>query len=216
MITRRISLMLCLLAVMLVGDASGQRFRRSTGGYYSHCGDSNCAMCNSNWGYLQRTQPAVRKQPVVPDIQSTPQPVVEAMLVALKLTKDDLLYDPGCGDGRFCHTAVAKYGCRAVGIEIDPAVAAIAEKFKVSPRVLIQVADAKTRSWKQATAVAIYQDQAFLQEMAKKLQGVGRVVSYCHEIPGMHNRMGIIIIDGELHKFYLATRQYGSGVWLAI
>jgi precorrin-6B methylase 2 len=51
---------------------------------------------------------------------ATPQDVVDKMLQLAKVNKDDLLYDLGCGDGRIVITAAKRYGCRAVGFDIDP------------------------------------------------------------------------------------------------
>ncbi len=50
----------------------------------------------------------------------TPQDVVDKMLELAKVQKDELLYDLGCGDGRIVVTAAKKYGCHAVGYDIDP------------------------------------------------------------------------------------------------
>jgi hypothetical protein len=50
----------------------------------------------------------------------TPQEVVDKMLEMAKVTKDALVYDLGCGDGRFVVTAARKYGCKAVGYDISP------------------------------------------------------------------------------------------------
>jgi len=50
----------------------------------------------------------------------TPPEVVEKMLELVKVTKDDLVYDLGCGDGRIVIAAAKKYGCKAVGYDIDP------------------------------------------------------------------------------------------------
>jgi ribosomal protein L11 methylase PrmA len=47
--------------------------------------------------------------------------VVEAMLELAKVTKNDVVYDLGCGDGRIPVTAHLKYGCKAMGFDIDPA-----------------------------------------------------------------------------------------------
>jgi SAM-dependent methyltransferase len=55
----------------------------------------------------------------VPYVPSKPE-VVSAMLRMAKVTKDDLLYDLGCGDGRIVITAAQLYGTRGVGIDIDP------------------------------------------------------------------------------------------------
>ena len=50
----------------------------------------------------------------------TPQEVVEKMLEVAGVKKDDVVYDLGCGDGRIVVTAAKKYGCKAVGFDIDP------------------------------------------------------------------------------------------------
>ncbi len=57
-----------------------------------------------------------------PDVMYVPTPpeVVDKMLELAKVTKDDLVYDLGCGDGRIVITAAKKYGCKAVGYDIDP------------------------------------------------------------------------------------------------
>jgi len=55
----------------------------------------------------------------VPYVPSKPE-VVSTMLRMAKVTKDDLLYDLGCGDGRIVITAAQLYGTHGVGIDIDP------------------------------------------------------------------------------------------------
>jgi len=50
----------------------------------------------------------------------TPQEIVDRMLVLAGVTRDDVVYDLGCGDGRIPITAAKKYGARAVGVDIDP------------------------------------------------------------------------------------------------
>jgi SAM-dependent methyltransferase len=50
----------------------------------------------------------------------TKYPVVDEMLRITKVTKNDIVYDLGCGDGRIVVTAALKYGAHGVGIDIDP------------------------------------------------------------------------------------------------
>ena len=57
-----------------------------------------------------------------PDVKfaPTPQDVVDKILELAEVEKSDLLYDLGCGDGRIVVTAAKRYGCRAVGYDVDP------------------------------------------------------------------------------------------------
>ena len=50
----------------------------------------------------------------------TPEAVVEAMLQVAGVTKNDVVYDLGCGDGRIPVTAAKKYGAHGVCFDIDP------------------------------------------------------------------------------------------------
>ena len=49
----------------------------------------------------------------------TPYDVVEEMLRIADVSKDDVLYDLGCGDGRIVIMAAEKMGTRGVGVDID-------------------------------------------------------------------------------------------------
>src|SRR5687767_15603137 len=73
---------------------------------------------------LTQIAPAAQTQAVLrdPDVifVPTPQSVVDAMLKLAKVTKDDVVYDLGCGDGRIVITAAKQFGARGVGIDIDP------------------------------------------------------------------------------------------------
>ena len=62
---------------------------------------------------------AQQKRPDVPFVP-TPEEVVSEMLKMAQVNKDDVVYDLGCGDGRIVITAAREFGCRGVGIDIDP------------------------------------------------------------------------------------------------
>ena len=70
----------------------------------------------------------------------TPQATVDAMLNLAKLTKDDFLIDLGSGDGITVITA-AKRGARAMGIEFNPDMVALAEE---------RIVDLKSRGYENA------------------------------------------------------------------
>lgn len=65
---------------------------------------------------------AVQQQLFHPEVPFVPTPheVVAEILRLADVGKADVLYDLGCGDGRIVVTAAKKYGCRGVGIDIDP------------------------------------------------------------------------------------------------
>ncbi len=59
------------------------------------------------------------RQPDVPYVPTTEE-AVQAMLKLADVTKNDVLYDLGCGDGRIVIAAAKMYGARGVGIDINP------------------------------------------------------------------------------------------------
>jgi SAM-dependent methyltransferase len=68
---------------------------------------------NSSSGFLSADDLDVPYEP-------TPIPVVEEMLKLAEVTKGDVVYDLGCGDGRIVVTAAKNYGVTAVGVDLDP------------------------------------------------------------------------------------------------
>src|SRR5678816_2183533 len=107
--------------------------------------------------------PARAQQPLrSPDVifVPTPQEVVDAMLKLAKVTKNDVIYDLGSGDGRIPITAAKTYGARAVGIDIDPQrIREANESLKaagVGDRVKFLNQDLFTTDISEATVVTLY------------------------------------------------------------
>jgi SAM-dependent methyltransferase len=46
--------------------------------------------------------------------------IVNAMLTLAGVTRDDVVYDLGCGDGRIIIAAAKEFGARGVGVDLDP------------------------------------------------------------------------------------------------
>ena len=103
----------------------------------------------------------------------TPQPVVEAMLEVANVTKSDVVYDLGSGDGRILITAAKKYGARGVGIEINPALVKKATENAaaagVSDRVRFVNENLFTADISQATVVTLYLLQSINERLRPKL-----------------------------------------------
>ncbi len=91
---------------------------------------------------------------------STPQTVVDEMLSLAAVTKNDVIYDLGCGDGRIVITAAKKYGARGVGVDIDPErikeANANAKQAGVSDRVKFIEQDLFQTDFKDASVVTLY------------------------------------------------------------
>lgn len=123
---------------------------------------------------------------------STPPDAVEKMLEMAQVTKDDVVYDLGCGDGRIVIAAAKKYGCRSVGVELRPEVVEQArrnaERAGVADLVEIREADILTTDFSDATVVAIYllpDFNAQLRPRFNQLKTGSRVVSYMFKMPGV-------------------------------
>jgi SAM-dependent methyltransferase len=138
---------------------------------------------------------------------ATPQFVVEGILTTLKLKEQDVLYDLGCGDGRFVITAAKKYGCRAVGIEIDPDIAKVAQrKVKeagVEDLVTIKVADAKDVNLDNADVIVMYLFPDLQAALQPEIFKARCIASYSHRIPNVPNVRWSITNKGKKYYFYV-------------
>lgn len=108
---------------------------------------------------LATTLLSLPRQSLAPYVP-TPQDVVERMLSLAGVTRDDVVYDLGCGDGRIPITAARKYGARGVGVDIDPRrideSRANARAAGVEPLVEFRVEDAMQVDVSPATVVTLY------------------------------------------------------------
>ena len=90
----------------------------------------------------------------------SPEPMVGAMLRAAKTGPNDLVIDLGAGDGRIPITAAREFGARAIGIEYDPKMAALAarnaERAGVADRVRIIEGDLFKHDFSHATVLTLY------------------------------------------------------------
>jgi SAM-dependent methyltransferase len=151
-----------------------------------------------------QTRPAQRDPDVI--FVPTPQSVVDAMLRLAKVTKDDVVYDLGCGDGRIVITAAKQFGARGVGIDIDPARVkdSLANTLAagVTDRVKILQADifADSTNLSEATVVTLYLlpslNVKLLPKLRRELKPGTRIVS--HNFPiGEWEPERTIEVDGR-------------------
>jgi SAM-dependent methyltransferase len=166
---------------------------------------------------------AGKPKPRKPDVIyfPTPQDVVEKMLEVAKVKKTDLVYDLGSGDGRIVITAAKKYGCKAVGFEIDPKLAnrarASAEENMVDDLVQINQQDIFQLDLSLADVVTLYLRPDLNRRLAPQLQKLrtgARVISHEFDIRGVKPD-NVVFFDSketELeHSIYLWTAPLSVG-----
>ena len=86
--------------------------------------------------------------------------LVEKMLDVAKVTRDDIVYDLGAGDGKIPIFAARQYGSRAVGIEYNKDMADLAvrnsQRAGVADKVKIIHGDIFKEDFSEATVVTLY------------------------------------------------------------
>ena len=158
--------------------------------------------------------PAVAQAPAqlrTPDVifVPTPQAVVDAMLKLAKVTKNDVIYDLGSGDGRIPITAAKTYGARGVGIDIDPQrIREATENLKtagVGDRVKFLNQDLFTTDISEATVVTLYLlpslNLKLLPKLNRELKPGTRIVSHAFDM-GTAKPLETLNVDGRTVYFW--------------
>ena len=116
------------------------------------------------------------QQQRAPDIFFVPtwQPVVYQMLELAAVTRDDIVYDLGSGDGRIVIIAAQKYGARGVGIELDPKLVDVSKQVArdadVADRVTFIQGDLFQADISKATVVTLFLSASVNAELEPKLR----------------------------------------------
>ncbi len=167
----------------------------------------------SAWGEGPTSKPPKMTADVV--YVPTPHDVVDKMLEMVGVKKEDVLYDLGSGDGRIVITAAKKYGCKAVGYEIDDDRVAESleniKKAKIGHLAQIKQEDIFTVDLSPANVITSY----LLPEMNKrlipqfqKMKPGSRIVCHDYSIPGAIPEKSYSMTsneDGVKHYIYLYT-----------
>ena len=90
----------------------------------------------------------------------TPDALVTRMLTAARVTKDDIVFDLGSGDGKIPIAAAKQFGAKATGIEFNPDMAELArrnaKRAGVENNVNIITGDIFKEDFTKATVVTMY------------------------------------------------------------
>jgi SAM-dependent methyltransferase len=127
-----------------------------------------------------------------PDVMfvTTPHKVVKEMLKLAEVSKNDVVYDLGSGDGRIVIAAANDFGARGVGVELDKEL--IAESTKnaqeagVEDRVRFLQEDFFQAGLSDATVVTVYLlpdlNARLIPKFLKELKPGSRIVSHRWEM----------------------------------
>ena len=117
--------------------------------------------------------------------EGTPHAVVPAMIELAGITRDDVVYEPGCGDARILIAAMKAGARKGVGVDIDPDLAEVAfaavKAAGVADKVEISWGNALGVDMSETTVVFLFMGEAFNLRMRpllwRQLRPGARVVS---------------------------------------
>ena len=167
-------------------------------------------------GVAQETKAKAEKAPE-PDVVYVPTPhdVVTKMLQLAAVSKKDVLYDLGCGDGRIVVMAAKKYGCRAMGFDVDPERVRESrenvKRNKVESLATIRQQDVFKLDLTPASVVTLYLLPALnvrLIPQLEKLKPGSRIVSHDFDMEGVKPDKTVHLTSNEdnvEHTIYLWT-----------
>jgi ubiquinone/menaquinone biosynthesis C-methylase UbiE len=125
----------------------------------------------------------------------TPQTVVDKMLEMVKVNRNDVVYDLGCGDGRIVCTAAKKYGAQGVGVDIDAdrikdSVATMRKIGVTADQVEFRQGDAlKVKDLEKATVIVFYMLPEFMEKLEpqvmKRLRPGTRLIAHDFPLPNL-------------------------------
>jgi SAM-dependent methyltransferase len=122
----------------------------------------------------------------------TPQKVVDKMLEVAKVTRSDVVYDLGCGDGRIVVTAARKLGAHGLGFDLDPdrvtEALANVQRAGVAAAVSIRRENVFDVDLSPATVVTLYllpEINVRLIPQLEKLRPGSRIVSHDFDMEGV-------------------------------
>ena len=123
---------------------------------------------------------------------STPQDVVERMLVIAQTSPQDLVVDLGSGDGRIVITAAKQFGARGIGFDLDGRLIAEsrerARAARVADRVRFVQGDLFEADLSRATVVVAYLLPELLWRLQPRfiaeMQPGARIVSHAFPMGG--------------------------------
>jgi len=146
----------------------------------------------------------------------TPMEIAEKMLALAQVTKSDIVYDLGCGDGRIVILAAKKYHAHGVGVDIVPQRIKEchigARKAAVQKLVKFILGDATKVDVSDCTVLCLYllteSNELLRPKLEKELRPGTRIVAHDYRVPGWKPKKVVEVKDkqGKEHTLYLYIR----------
>jgi predicted RNA methylase len=118
----------------------------------------------------------------------TPIEVVKKMIELANPKPNELLIDLGCGDGRIIRYASKEYGCKSIGIEINPLLINYANKKIIEEKInnaKIIYGDLFNYDFSKANILTLYLTSKAIEFLKPKLMQMllngSRII--CHDFP---------------------------------
>ncbi len=148
----------------------------------------------------------------VPYVPTRPE-IVQGMLDLAQVTKFDVVYDLGCGDGRIVIAAAKERGASGLGVDIQPDVIdqanAQAQYAGVNGRVKFMLGDLFTLDLKPATVVMLYLSVELNVRLIPRLKGQlrtgSRIVSNRFDMGDVWRPDRSIVVDETPLHFWRIT-----------
>jgi SAM-dependent methyltransferase len=176
---------------------------------------------------LSQAQPAPTSSGVIAQADvpyvPTPNEVVVEMLNIAGVTKDDVIYDLGSGDGRLVIAAAKQFGARGVGVEIDPKLiqesnenarlAGVSDRVKFLQQDLFQI------DLSEATVVTLYLlpevNLRLRSKLLRELKPGTRLVSHQFDMKDWKpDRSEVVRTPSRLHLvYYWMIPAQVAGTW---
>jgi SAM-dependent methyltransferase len=172
------------------------------------------AGCAAGLPWARDSEPAAG--PVQLDVIFVPtdRAIVNAMLTLAGVTRDDVVYDLGCGDGRIVIAAAKEFGARGVGVDLDPRrireARAHADRAGVGDRVRFRVEDLFDTDIRNATVVTLFLspelNARLRSKLVSELRPGTRIVSHRYGIADWVPERTITVTVLETHNHVFLWR----------
>jgi SAM-dependent methyltransferase len=143
--------------------------------------------------------------------------LVKRMLEMAKVTKNDLVYDLGAGDGKIAIAAAKQFGATAVGIEYNPDMAQLAQCMvraeKVGDKVKVLQGDIFETDFSSATVVTLYllpELNLRLRPTILKMKPGTRVVSHSFLMDDWRPDESSVSTDGSAYLWIVPADAAGK------